>query len=173
VIAIVVAADTQGAIGVKNKIPWRIKSDLIRLSKLTRDHTVILGRKSYDSMVWYYNKSGNRMPGACYIVVTHDPHYKPARENARIAHSVPSAIDLARTLGDDTILVIGGGSIFKEALPFADRIYLTEVQTTIEGDIDAYFPKPSPTEWHEVSREHFNKDERDEYDTELIILEKS
>ncbi len=171
-ISIVVAADKNGAIGIENKIPWHIKSDLVRLAQLTRGHTVILGRKSYDSMVWYYDRSGRQMPGDTYIVVTRNQQYKPARENAVVAHSMQNAIETAKKLGDEDIFVIGGGSMFAAALPITDRIYLTEVQTTLAGDIDAYFKITDPAAWHEVSREHFSKNEKDDHDTELIILER-
>jgi dihydrofolate reductase len=169
-IAMVVATDTRGAIGRENKIPWRLRSDLVKLRKLTLDHTVILGRKTYDSMVAYYNKSGRQMPGKMYIVVTRNADYKPARENARIVHSVQAALDLAKQLNDENIMVIGGGAIFTALLPVADRIYLTEVQTEVEGD--SYFPKLDRREWHEISHEHHQKDEKNEYDFDLMVLER-
>lgn len=173
VITIIVAADKNRAIGMENKIPWHIKSDLVRLSKMTRSHTIILGRKSYDSMVWYYDQRGTRMPGACYIVVTRNPAYSPAHQNARVAYSMPDALKLARSLGDDQILVIGGGAIFKEALPFADYVSYTEVHTELHGNIDAYFPPLPMAEWHEASRTHHDQDERDQYATDTIIYERS
>lgn len=171
-IAIIAATDTNGAIGIANKIPWHIRSDLIRLANLTRGNTVIVGRKSYDSMVWYYDKSGKKMPGSCYIVVTRDKNYKPARDNARVAHSMSEAFKIAGNLGDD-VYVIGGGSIFAAALPLADRVYLTEVQTALVGDVDAYFKIPDMTQWHQISREYHRKDERDEFDTDVITLERN
>lgn len=168
-IAIVVATDKQRVVGSENKIPWRIRSDLVRLKDLTLGQTVILGRVSYDSMVGYYNKSGREMPGKLYIVVTRDRNYKPARSNARTAHSIPEAFTLANGIGGD-VYVIGGSTIFKEALAFVDRIYLTEVQTKVDGD--SYFPKLVAGQWREISREHHNKDDRDEYDTDFIVLER-
>lgn len=168
-IAIIVATDKQRVIGNENKIPWRIRSDLVRLSNLTRGNTVILGRISYESMVWYYDKSGRDMPGGTYIVVTRDRSYKPARKNARTAHSIPGAISLANDLGGDAY-VIGGSSIFNESLPLVDRIYLTEVQTKVAGD--SSFPQLIQSQWREISREHHHKDDRDEFDTDFIVLEK-
>lgn len=172
-ISIVVATDKNRAIGIENKIPWRIKSDLVRLSQLTRGHTVILGRKSYDSMVWYYNRSGKQMPGSCYIVVTRNADYKPAHSNARTVHSMPEAFALAKKLGDEAIFVIGGGSIFAAALPSTQRIYLTEVSTELSGNIDAYFPALNMAEWHQISQEHFAKSDTDQYDTTLTVLERT
>lgn len=168
-IAIIVATDKQRVVGSENKIPWHIRSDLIRLSNLTRGQTVILGRVSYESMVGYYDKSGREMPGGTYIVVTRNRNYKPARTNARTAHSIPDAFAIANDLGGDTY-VIGGSSIFEASLPFVDKIYLTEVQAEVPGD--SYFPPLSQKEWREVSREHHHTDERDEYDSDFIVLER-
>lgn len=169
-ISIVVATDKNRVIGRENRIPWRIRDDLVMLKKLTKDHTVILGRVTYDSMVQYYDKSGRPMPGKTYIVVTRNPGYKPARDNACTASSIEDAIQQAGKLGDDQILVIGGGGIFRDILPFTDRIYLTEVQAEVEGD--SYFPELDKSEWREVSREHHAKDDRNEYDYDVAILER-
>lgn len=142
-ISIICAMDEKRGIGKDNKIPWHILDDLIKLKNLTKDHVVILGRKTYDSMVWYYNKSGKQMPGKLYIVVTHDKNYEPAREkeNATIAHSLEDALSFARShlARLDEIFIIGGGQIFQQALPLAYKLYLTIVQ----GDFhcDTFFPR--------------------------------
>ncbi len=170
-ISIIVAADKNRAIGAKNRIPWRLSHDRVLLKNLTLDHTVILGRKSYDSMVWYYDKSGRPMPGKVYIVVTRNADYKPARDNARVAYSVGEALEVARSLGDETIQVIGGGEIFKAALPMAERIYYVEVDTIVE-EPDAHFPVIDKDEWAEASRQHHPRDERNEYDSELVVFER-
>jgi len=94
-LSIIAAMDEKRGIGKDNKIPWHIKDDLIKLKSLTKDHLVILGRRTYDSMLWYYNKSGKEMPGKLYIVITHDEGYKPTRENAAVAHSLDQALRIA------------------------------------------------------------------------------
>lgn len=170
-ISIVVAADQNGAIGAKNRIPWRVRDDLIKLKQLTLRHPVILGRKSYDSMLWYYGKSGRPMPGSMYIVVTHNLEYKPERDNARVAHSIEEAFDIARSLGDESILVIGGNAIFSGALPYTGRVYLTEIQTKVD-DADAYFAPLDLTVWKEISRDHHVKDDRNEFDYDNVIYER-
>lgn len=166
----IVATDKNRVIGRENKIPWRLRDDLIALSRLTKGHAVILGRKTYESMLWYYNRSGKPMPGKMYIVVTRDTTYKPGRDNATTAHSIEEAIAAAKTYEGD-IYVNGGGTIYRELLPFARRIYLTEVNTETEGD--AFFPELNATEWREVSREHHEQDERNEFDYDVIVLEKA
>jgi dihydrofolate reductase len=169
-ISIVVAADKNGVIGKDNRIPWRIRDDFVYLRNLTKGHTVILGRKTYESMVWYYDRSGKKMPGSMYIVVSSEFEYVPARENATSVRSIPEALKKAEELGDDQILAIGGGGIFKGILEYTDRIYLTEVQAEVDGD--TYFPELDPKTWHETSREHHSKDDRNDYDFDWVVLER-
>ena len=128
-ISIIVAMDQKRGIGKNGKIPWHIRDDLIKLKKLTKDHIVILGRITYDSMVWYYNKSGKPMPGRLYIVITRDEKYKPARDNATVAHSLEEALKIVK---ENEVFIIGGGQIFQQALPLADKLYLT----IVKGDYD-------------------------------------
>jgi dihydrofolate reductase len=139
-ISIVAAMDRKRGIGKNGKIPWHIKDDLVRLKNLTRGNVVILGRKTYDSMVSYYNKSGNPMPGKLYIIVTHDKNYKPARENAITAHSLENALSFARPglAKLEEVFVIGGAQIFQQAIPIADKLYLTIVEGNF--DADTFFP---------------------------------
>ncbi|OGH19234.1 MAG: hypothetical protein A3D74_05030 [Candidatus Levybacteria bacterium RIFCSPHIGHO2_02_FULL_37_13] len=163
-ISIIAAMDEKRGIGKDNKIPWHIKEDLVHLKSLTKDHVVILGRKSYESMVWYYNKSGNPMPGKLYIIVTRDKNYKPERESSQAAYSLDEAFNFARShpFGSepqavrgseepsgsrrgrrlarlDEIFVIGGQSIFEQTIGMADKLYLT----IVEGDYncDTFFPR--------------------------------
>lgn len=160
-ISIIVAMDERRGIGKDNKIPWHIRDDLIKLKTLTKDHVVILGRKTYDSMVWYYIKSGKPMPGKLYIVITHDKSYKPARDNAQVAHSLEEAISFARShlARLEEIFIIGGGQIFEQALPLADKLYLTIVQ----GDFgcDTFFPDYS--EFKKVISQESKESEGDKY----------
>ncbi len=142
-VSIVAVMDQKRGIGKENKIPWHIKEDLVRLKGLTLNNVVILGRKSYDSMVFYYNRTGNPMPGKLYIIITHDKNYKPARENATIAHSLKEAISfaggrLAKLGGVGEVFVIGGAQIFKQAIGIADKLYLTIVEG--EYNADTFFP---------------------------------
>lgn len=169
-ISIIVAMDKNRVIGRENKIPWRLRSDLVRLKKLTLGHPVILGRKTYESMEWYYNRSGRQMPGSIYIVVSRNTSYKPASANTRVVHSVPDALSLAQSLGDDSIFVIGGGGIFEEVLPVTDRIYLTRVDAEAEGD--ALFPIIDMQDWQEASIEHHPKSDQDDHDYDLVVLER-
>lgn len=139
-ISIIAVMDEKRGIGKDNKIPWHIKEDLVRLKNLTKDHVVILGRKSYESMVSYYNKTGRPMPGKLYVIVTHDKNYKPIRENTTIAHSLEEALSFARgrLAKLEEVFVIGGAQIFQQAISIADKLYLTIVDG--EFDADTFFP---------------------------------
>ena len=169
-VSIIVATDKTGVIGRENKIPWRLKDDLVMLKKLTQGHTVILGRKTYESMQGYYAKSGRPLPGKTYIVVSRNRSYDPQSTAVLVAHSVGDALAKAHSLGDEAVFAIGGVGIFTDVLPFTDRIYLTEVQATVPGDVS--FPEFNRDEWRETSREHHAKDARNEYDFEVVVLQR-
>nr|AIA18960.1 Dihydrofolate reductase [uncultured bacterium] len=171
-ISIVVAIDKNNVIGHENKIPWKLKSDLVKLKDLTKGHTVILGRKTYESMIWYYNQSGRKMPGETYIVVSRQD-FKPAEdrpEKTVVAHSIPEAIEIAHKIGDDQMFAIGGAGIFQEIFPQTDRIYLTRVDTEAEGDV--FFPVIDMNDWNELSIEHHPQDEKNDHDYDMVVLER-
>ena len=170
-ISIIVVTDKNGVIGREDRIPWKLTSDLVNLKRLTKGHTVILGRKTYESMDWYYNRSGREMPGKMYIVVSRNEGYKPARQNTTVAHSIEEAIAKAGSYGDENVYVIGGAAIFEAMLPYTDRIYLTVVQTEAEGDV--HFPKIDDKQWRELSIENHTKDEKNEYDFDMLVLERT
>ena len=122
-ISLIVAASQNGVIGKGNKLPWKLPADLKRFKELTMGHPVILGRKTFESI-------GKPLPGRTNIVVTKQKNY-PA-EGIRVAHSVEEAI---RSCGDaEEIFVIGGASLYGQALPYADKIYLTIIHQDFEGD---------------------------------------
>lgn len=153
--------DEKRGIGKDNKVPWHIKEDLVHLKGLTTGHVVILGRKSYDSMVFYYNRSGNPMPGKLYFVVTREKGYIPARENAKAVSSIEEAIAKAKEAASakgfgepKEVFIIGGGQIFEQALPLADKLYLTIVDG--EFDADTFFPDYSEFKKEIKREEHDN-----------------
>lgn len=168
-IAIIAAHDKNRIIGKDDRIPWRLAKDRILLKQLTLGNTVILGRKTYDSMAWYYDRSGRPMPGKTYIVITRNPSYKTSRDNVSLAPSPEDAIAQAERLGDDAY-IIGGEHIFSALLPMTDHLYITEVEAEIPGD--AYFPTLKQDEWREISREHFPADEKNEFPSDQIGLER-
>lgn len=138
-IALIAAVARNRVIGIDGKLPWQIPADLKRFKALTIGSTLIMGRKTYGSI-------GRRLPGRTTIVVTRQPHW--TAEGVLVVHSLEDA--LAQVVGD--AWVAGGGEIYAQAMPYADRLELTEVDQTPEGD--ARFPEWDRTSWREVAREH-------------------
>ncbi|MCC3153116.1 dihydrofolate reductase [Hymenobacter sp. BT770] len=158
-VSFVVAVAENGAIGLKGELPWgRLPADLQHFKRLTLGHPVVMGRRTYDSL-------GRALPKRPNIVVTRQPNW--TAPGCETAPSVSTALDRAREL-DEEVCVIGGGEIYREALPYADVIYLTEVHHPFEGD--AFFPALDPAEWREESRERHEADEQHAYPFSFVTL---
>ncbi len=136
-ISIIAALDEKGGIGKNDRIPWHIRKDLIRLRDLTKGHLVILGRTSYESMAGYYDKSGREMPAKQYLVLTKDKNFISKRNNTFTATSIKAVLDRVEKSGEE-VFVIGGATIYKQFMKYADKVYLT----TVKGDFncDTFFP---------------------------------
>lgn len=164
VLALVVAAAENRVIGRGGHLPWRIPSDLRLFRRLTMGKPVIMGRKTFESI-------GKPLDGRDNIVVTRDFAFSAAGVIAK--STLEAAVEEGRTLaavrGVDEVMVIGGAEIFRELLPQAQRIYLTRVHGTPEGD--TFLPTIPPDEWHEVSREPLPRGDMDEYPCSLVVLE--
>ena len=146
-ISLVVAVAENGVIGRDNALPWRLSSDLKRFKAITMGKPIIMGRKTYESI-------GKPLPGRTNIVLTRDTGFHP--EGVEVVHDMASAVAVAEAAARDggvsEIMVIGGVGIYELALPEADRIYLTEVHASPEGD--AMFPPLDAGDWLEASREY-------------------
>jgi dihydrofolate reductase len=138
-VSLIVAMAKNRVIGANGRLPWHLSSDLKRFKALTMGHHIIMGRKTFESI-------GRLLPGRTTIVITRNPGWK--FEGAVVADSLQRALDLAS--GDSEVFVIGGQEVFREALPLADRIYLTEIDRDFEGD--TFFPELL-FQWREMSRE--------------------
>lgn len=158
-IALIVGLSENYCIGNHNQLPWRQSADLQRFKRLTMGKPVIMGRKTYESI-------GKPLPGRANIIVTRDKNYQA--EGCIIEHSLEQAVENHLHLPE--FFIIGGEQIFKEALPLADRMYLTWIHAQIEGD--AFFPKWATREWREVEREDHTADEKNEYDYSFVKLER-
>ena len=128
---IIVSTSENNVIGRENGIPWYIPQDLKHFKKLTVGNTVIMGRKTYESLP----KEHRPLPNRVNIVVTRNKKYEA--KNCIVVNSLVDAIK--KSDNDKEVFIIGGGQIYKESLKFAERIYLTKVHKHIEGD--TYFPK--------------------------------
>lgn len=149
-INIIVAASLNNVIGKDNKLLWRQSADLKRFKELTTGKTVVMGRKTYDSI-------GKPLPNRRNIVITRQSIQIPGCE---MVNSLEDAIKL-----DNEIFIIGGGEIYQKSIILADKIFFTLIQTEVEGD--TYFPVLGD-EWKIESKEDFLKDEKNQFDYQFI-----
>jgi dihydrofolate reductase len=139
--SLIVAMDRQRVIGYEGRLPWHLPADLQRFKRLTMGHHIIMGRKTWESI-------GRVLPGRVSVVVTRNPSY--AAPGAVIAESLAHALAVAKD--DSEPFVIGGAELFREALPYGRRLYITEVLGEYAGDV--WFPEWRKGQWREVHREH-------------------
>ena len=160
------ARGANGVIGIGGKLPWRLGSDLKLFRRLTMGKPLIMGRKTWDSLPL------KPLPGRLNIVLSRDGTFAPAK--AVVCEDFTEAVqigrDQAREDGVDEICVIGGAALFAAALPRAQRLYLTEVDASPEGDV--VFPPFDESDWQEISREAFTASEADDHAFVFRILER-
>lgn len=145
-VALILARADNGVIGREGGLPWHLSGDLKFFKAQTLGKPVIMGRKTYQSI-------GRPLPGRPNLVVTRDPAFRP--EGVEVFSDIATALArgsaLAQESGAEEVMVIGGGQIYAETLPLAQRIYLTEVHAEPEGD--TVFPQLDPADWREVRRD--------------------
>lgn len=157
-LSIIVAAAENNAIGRNNELIWHISEDLKYFKRITSGHTVIMGRKTFESI-------GKPLPNRTNIVISRNTEFKP--EGCIVVSSLDEAI--SKTDPNEENFIIGGGSIYCEAMDIADKLYLTKVHHSYEGD--TFFPEVGD-EWKEISREDFERGEKFEYPFSFIVYER-
>ena len=158
-LAIIVATDEQGLIGKDNDLPWKLSADLQYFRRVTMGKPLIMGRNTHESI-------GRALPGRKNIVVSKNTDYQA--EGCCVVHSVDKAIEVCD--GAEEVMVMGGASLYKQLLPQADRLYLTHVHASLEGD--TWFPDWLKSEWHEVSREDHLADDKNDYAYSFIVYDR-
>ena len=141
-IAIIVAVSANNVIGVNGRLPWHLPEDLKRFRELTMGKPIIMGRATFESI-------GRPLPGRKNIVLTRDPEY--VAEGCAIAQNTEDALAMAQGAGE--VMIIGGGEVYRQFLPTADKIYLTRVEVEVQGDTT--FPVIDMSIWTEVSNEQY------------------
>jgi len=157
-LSFIVAIAKQRVIGYRNGMPWHLPAELAYFKRTTMGHPIIMGRKTYESI-------GRPLPGRRNIVVSRNSDFHG--EGIEVAHSLDAAIALCA--GRDAF-VIGGATLFAEALEHADRLFITEIDAAPEGD--TFFPPISTQQWREGSREHREADAKNPYAMEFVVLER-
>jgi dihydrofolate reductase len=157
--SLVVAVARNGVIGRDNQLPWRLPDDLAYFKRVTMGRPVVMGRRTFESI-------GKPLPGRTNIVVTHNLSFRAP--GCTVVHSLEAAWKAA---GDaEEAYVIGGTSLFEEALPTVDVIHLTEVEADVEGD--TYFPPFDRSQWRETEVARHPADERHAYPFRIVRLER-
>jgi dihydrofolate reductase len=141
-VTIVAAVARNGVIGVDGGLPWHLPDELRLFKATTLGHVLVMGRRTYESV-------GRPLPGRTTVVVTRQPDWGADDDSVAVAHSVPEALELAAGL-DDEVFVVGGAQVYAEALPVADRLALTFVDSEPEGD--TVFPDVDWSQWRETGR---------------------
>src|SRR5262245_53191174 len=139
-VSMIAAVAKNGTIGIDNKLPWRLPADLRHFKSLTMGHHLVMGRKTFESV--------GTLPGRTTVVVSRRGLASLPPAGVTVATSVAEALDLARRAGEAEAFVAGGAEIYRAALDYADRIYLTRIEKSFAGD--ATFPELDPDEWTEV-----------------------
>jgi dihydrofolate reductase len=150
IVSLVAAMSENRVIGTMGGLPWRLPRDLQHFKRLTVDHTVIMGRKTYDEVK---RPLANRRN----VVITRKPDFRP--HGVTVVPSLEEALALGAT--EDEVFVVGGGEIYRLALPRADRIYLTIVHAVVEGD--TYFPEFEGAAWVVESEEEYTADDKNQH----------
>jgi dihydrofolate reductase len=167
VLSLVVARAANGVIGRDGDLPWRLKSDLALFKANTLGKPIIMGRKTWDSL------PKKPLPGRMNVVLSRDGSFEP--QKAVVCESFMEAVQMAREQaqddGVDEVCVIGGRALFEMALPKAKRLYITEVDATVEGDVT--FPEFDEAAWTEIRREEYPAGEGDDHAFTLRVLERA
>ena len=163
-LAVIVAAAENGVIGRNNTLPWHLSEDLRYFKKVTLGKPIVMGRKTFESI-------GRPLPGRTNIVITRNPGFQA--EGVRVVASLDDALRLAQDIasieGVRELVVIGGAEIYKAAIPRADRLYITEVHASVEGD--ACLPPIEWSDWQEVGRERYPAQDPNPYDYSFVVYE--
>lgn len=159
-VSIIVAMARNRVIGRDNAMPWHLPAELKYFKRVTMGKPIIMGRKTYGSI-------GRPLPGRHNIVVTRDRGY--ALAGVTVVHGLQEALAAAGEV--DEAVIIGGAELYRQALPVADRLYLTEIEAETEGD--TWFPEIRQGDWREVSRERRSKDQNNPFDLTWIVLDRA
>lgn len=148
-ISLIAALGKNRELGKDNKMLWHIKEDFKHFKETTLGHTLLMGRKTYESI-------GRPLPGRSTFILTRDEHYQ--QEGCTRVESFEKAIELAKEKGEEELFVAGGGEIYKQFLPQCDRLILSYVD--YEGDADTFFPEFDESHWDIQSKEEFKEQDK-------------
>ena len=159
----IAAVGEDNALGKDNDLLWHLPDDFKRFKNLTTGHTIIMGRKTFESFP-------KPLPNRTHIVITRDMNYKTEGLDCIVVHSLEQA--LQKVANEETSFIIGGGEIYKQGARFANKIELTRVHGTFE-DADTFFPTLDMTQWKLMAEEFHAKDEKHKFDFTYLTYVRS
>lgn len=162
-ISIIAAVAENGVIGRNGQLPWRLSDDLQRFKRLTMGHTIIMGRRTWESI-------GRPLPGRRTVVVTRNPALQVDAVGVETATSIDAAIQLAKDAGDDEAFIVGGAELYRQSLPRADRLHLTRVHAQVDGD--TRLPDVRWNDWRLVESKPHPADEKNDYACDFEIYDR-
>jgi len=160
ILSLIVAVAENGVIGREGGLPWHLSADLKRFKRLTMGHTIVMGRKTWESI-------GRPLPGRTMLVVSRQADYQA--NGVQVVGSLAEAIDQAQQAGEETLFVIGGAEIYRQALPKANRLYLTRVLAPIDGD--THFPEIDLSVWNPIESQSHIADANNDHDYRFEVFQ--
>lgn len=160
-LSIVVAKAKNNIIGKDNKLLWHLSDDLKRFKALTEGHTIIMGRKTFESL-------GRVLPNRKHIVFSNNPDFKVNDENVEVVHSLLQIQEYIES--EEEAFVIGGAMMYNFLMPYVSKMYVTEIEKEFEGD--AFFPRIDDKKWKEVSREKGPEDGENNFEYNYVVYRK-
>ena len=164
IISLIVAASENNAIGRNNKLLWHLPNDMKFFKNTTWGMPVIMGRKTYDAL------AGEPLPGRFNFVITRQRDWSPHNDKVTVTSNLRQALEGAKATDCREVFVIGGGEIYRYAMPIADRIYMTRVHTELEGD--TFFPPIDKKDWQLTDNRDFPADEKHAYAYSFQVWER-
>ncbi|HWB64585.1 MAG TPA: dihydrofolate reductase [Chitinophagales bacterium] len=164
-ISMVVAASENNAIGLKGKLLWHLPKDMQFFKDVTEGHYVLMGRKSWEALPPKFRP----LPKRPNVVITRQPGYEAT--GATVVPTIEAGVELARQNAEQELMVIGGGEIYKQALPVTNKVYLTRVHHVFD-EADAYFPELNEGEWEITSTIKHTADEKHRYSFDFLVYER-
>jgi dihydrofolate reductase len=161
ILSSIVAATENGVIGKDGGMPWRLPAESAYFRKVTEGHPIITGRKNFEAM-------GRALPNRLNIIITSQKDFK-APAGCIVVHSLEEALTLPEVKSANEVFVIGGSQIYDLAMPLTDKLYLTNIHTTLDGDT---FFKYNPSQWEKVWSQEHPADAENKYGFELTILDR-
>ena len=165
IISIVAAVGANNELGKGGDLLWVLPKDMAHFKNITWGHHVLMGRKSYESIPAKFRP----LAGRTNIIISRDPNLK--FDDCKTVTSIEAGVQFARDNSEEELMIIGGGEIYKLAMPITDRIYLTRVHHSFP-DADTFFPEIEKGQWQTVSTEMIKADEKHKYDFDFIEMKR-